>query len=225
MRNKLASAFVGIIFIALGILFAGNVFEWWDFSIFFEGWWTLFIILPCIASMISNGVNVGNLIGLGIGGVLLLSARDIIDYGDAAKILVTGILILIGLSIIFRSFVPLKAPTHVKTADGKLENITAIFAGSQPNFSNMEFKGANCSAIMGGIDLNLKTAIINSDCEIACTAIMGGIDIILPPNVRVKLATTPILGGVDNKYPSSTYINAPTVYVNATCICGGLDIK
>ena len=71
MRNKISMAFVGIVFILLGVAIIGNAFDAWNFTIFFDGWWTLFIIVPCVASMINNGVNSGNVIGLTIGVLLL----------------------------------------------------------------------------------------------------------------------------------------------------------
>ena len=57
------------------------------------------------------------------------------------------------------------------------------------------------------------------------TAIFGGGDVFVPSNVKVKVTTVPIFGGVSNKAASSTDQNAPVVYVNATCIFGGIDIK
>jgi len=79
MRKRIGSVLWGVAFIIAGLGFAGNAFGIWDFDIFFDGWWTLFIIIPAIISMVENGPNTGNSIWLIVGGVLLLSAQDIID--------------------------------------------------------------------------------------------------------------------------------------------------
>jgi len=221
MRNKVSNLVLGLVFIVVGIGFFGKVAFDWDFNLFFDGWWTLFIIIPCVYSMINNGINVGNVIGVGVGAMLLLSAQDIVGY----KIIGPVIFILLGLVIIFKGFKGENLQNVAKFKNENRQNATAVFGGSQPNFDNIEFHGINCSATFGGVDLNLRRAIINEDCVINCNAIFGGIDILLPPNVKVKLSATPILGGTDNKFSSSPDANAPTVYINATCIFGGLDIK
>ena len=224
MRKKVSNTIIGLVFVAFGIAFLGTILDWWG-SIFFDGWWTLFIIIPCVISTISTGIQIGNLVGIGVGVVLLLSAQDVLDGDITWKILTPVVFILIGIGIIFRSFKPRKAFDYSNPNAPLNENATAIFGGSEPNFKNQEFKGINSSAIFGGVDLNLKTAIITQDCEINCTAIFGGIDIVLPPNVKCKLINTSILGGVDNKFTSSENPDAPTVTINATCILGGMDIK
>ncbi len=225
MRNKITALTTGIIFIFFGGLLLGNII--WDWDVFFDGWWTLFIIVPCAISLLSSGVHAGNLIALSIGVLLLLSEQDFIDYNFMWKMIFPIVFVSVGISIIIKSLKkqPSVSEDFSSRKHPKNENATAIFGGSEPNFRNVEFKGITSTAIFGGVDLNLKTAIIKEDCEISATAIFGGIDIVLPPNVKVILISTPILGGVDNKYVSSLEPDAPTVTINATCIFGGLDIK
>ncbi|MFT3950996.1 MAG: hypothetical protein QM689_03465 [Oscillospiraceae bacterium] len=55
-------------------------------------------------------------------------------------------------------------------------------------------------AIFGGVDLDLRGAIIDRDCKIDVTNIFGGTDIQLPPNVRLILNDTPILGGTVSEF-------------------------
>ena len=47
----------------------------------------------------------------------------------------------------------------------------------------------------------------------------------MPDNVNVKVKSTPIFGGVDNKVRINKGENIPTIYVNALCMFGGVDIK
>ena len=73
--------------------------------------------------------------------------------------------------------------------------------------------------------LNLQNAKINSESVINASSIFGGITIWVPNNVNVKVKSTPIFGGVENK---KTYIEnseAHTIYINATCLFGGVNIK
>ena len=36
----------GLVFVAIGIGYLGTQLDWWDFTIFFPGWWTMLLILP-----------------------------------------------------------------------------------------------------------------------------------------------------------------------------------
>ena len=67
MRNKFSNALWGLFFIVIGLGIAGNVLGIWDVEVFFDGWWTLFIIIPCFISMIQSGFGTGSTIGFIIG--------------------------------------------------------------------------------------------------------------------------------------------------------------
>ncbi len=224
MRNKTSQIFIGLSFILLGVAFIGDVLNFWDFNLFFDGWWTLFIIIPCIGSMINNGINAGNVIGVGIGVVLFLSAQSYLSFTDSVRIILPAVLVIIGLTIIFKGTFRNQYSPKI-SCDGKVPDFSVIFSSSKPYFNNEKFIGAHASAIFGGVELNLRNAIIDSDCQINCDAIFGGIDILPPPNVRVKLSSTPIFGGASNKFYTMAPDTAPTLYINATCIFGGVEIK
>lgn len=104
---------------------------------------------------------------------------------------------------------------------------SAVFAGRDIRVDNSGFYGANLSAIFGGIDLNLKNAIIRRNVTIEVRAVFGGIDLVLPSNVRVVVDVTPILGGVENgtRTPLGADENTPTVYIKGTCLFGGVEVK
>ena len=67
MGRNLGNLLWGLIFIVVGVVLAGNVFNFWHVSLFFDGWWTLFIIIPCVFSMFQGGVNVSNVLGTAVG--------------------------------------------------------------------------------------------------------------------------------------------------------------
>ncbi len=49
MKN-LESIVIGLILIAIGVIIGLNTLNITDINIFFDGWWTLFIIIPSIIS-------------------------------------------------------------------------------------------------------------------------------------------------------------------------------
>ncbi len=94
----------GVFFVAIGVIFALNSLGVTDIDIFFEGWWTLFIIIPGISGLVSERDKTGSVIGLVIGVALLLAARGIIDFSTILKPVFPAILVIIGLSIILKKF-------------------------------------------------------------------------------------------------------------------------
>lgn len=227
MRNKISNMLWGLFFIVLGVGFAGSAFNLWTFNIFFSGWWTLFIIIPCGISIFQNGLNPSPLCGLIIGILLLLASNGILDMGVIWKLIFPIILIIIGLSIMFRrSFQPrIDGGGYSQGKDGAMD-YSAVFSSQKASVDNQVFTGASLNAVFGGVELRLDNAIINEDVVIDCSAIFGGIDIFVPQDVNVKVSSTPIFGGVDNKRrKAGALVGAPTIYINATCMFGGVDVK
>jgi predicted membrane protein len=227
MRSRFSSILWGIIFIAVGIFYVGDTFKFWDFRLFFNGWWTLIIIIPCLISIVENGFGARNVVGLAIGILFLLSSQGIVNSRTIGKLIFPAILILIGIKIIFRDSFNKTIQKNINTSinrEGRLD-YTSIFSSQRETYPNEQFKGASILAICGGVELNLMNAIINEDIIIDSTSICGGVDIIVPNNVNVKISSIPIFGGAANKARPCMNANAPTIYINATCIFGSLDSK
>lgn len=226
MRNKLSNAIWGIIFIVLGIAFAGNAFSLWNFNLFFEGWWTLLIIVPCSISLVKNGYRTSSFIGVLIGVMLLLSEQNYIDGDILGKLIVPFIFVVIGISMVIKNFFGRDSVRHINiNYQGGTNDHSAVFAGASYNLAGEKFMGTSINAVFGGVELDLRNAIIEEDVMIHATAVFGGIELLVPSNVRVKVSNVPIFGGVDNKANHSIDKDAPIIYVNSTCMFGGIDIK
>ena len=61
----------GIAIIALGVIFGGNAIGLFNIDIFFDGWWTLFIIVPGVISFFTDKEKLSSLVIIGIGVILL----------------------------------------------------------------------------------------------------------------------------------------------------------
>lgn len=96
MNEKKSNQFIGIIFLALGIVLALKSIIGFGSLILFDGWWTLFIIVPAVYSIVKNGLNKKNGIA-GIAGVLLLiNCRTGFLGAIFSKLFVPIILLAIG---------------------------------------------------------------------------------------------------------------------------------
>ena len=82
----------GIILIAAGLCWALSSLGLIEVNIFFEGWWTLFIIVPCTISLFTSPDKISAAVGLAVGVLLLLCVRDIIDY-DMTMVLKNKLLV------------------------------------------------------------------------------------------------------------------------------------
>lgn len=200
-----------------------------NINIFFDGWWTLFIIVPCFIGLFKEREKTGNIIGLAIGVILLLCCQDMIDFETVWKLLVPAILIIIGVSLIFKDAFGSKINEEIKklneskTKDG---GYCATFSGQNIKFDGEKFNGTDLNAVFGGIKCDLRNAIIENDVVINTSSIFGGTEIYIPENVKVKVKSTSIFGGVDEKKQNKIEnTDAHTIYINATCLFGGVEIK
>lgn len=234
MRNKVSNVLWGVFFILIGVGFAGNVMFDWNFNLFFDGWWTLFIIIPFFISMVQNGFGVGSTIGFVIG-VLLLSSYYVDLEFSVWRLIVPAALIFIGIRIMFQN--AFRKRPHINNqntysdttkeqtySSSSKQDYNAIFSGNRVRVTDT-FTGASLNAVFGSIVLDLREAKILNDVEISAQAIFGGIDIFVPTGVKVKINNVPVFGGVSNKSGQFNDPAAPTIYLNSTCMFGGIDIK
>ena len=77
IMRKLGNTLWGIVLVVIGVILALNALRITDINIFFDGWWTLIIIIPCFIGLFKESDKTGNIIGLLIGIVLLLMCQDI----------------------------------------------------------------------------------------------------------------------------------------------------
>ncbi len=224
--KKVSRVLWGIVLITLGVLLALNALNITDINVFFDGWWTLFIIVPCTVGLFTEREKTGNIIGIVIGVFLLLCCRGILNFSMLWKLLVPIIIVIIGLKMLFTGIFGNKASEiidKIKENGGEAKVGCATFSGCNLNYDGELFEGAELSAVFGGVKCDLRNAIIEKDCAVKATAIFGGVDIFVPNNINVKVTSNSIFGGVSNK--TAAHKDAPTIYISGTCMFGGIEIK
>lgn len=198
-------------------------------DIFFPGWWTLFIIVPCVISLFGNDSDkTGDLIGVVVGVCLLLACQGVVRFDILWRLLLPAILILIGLSIIFKDVLRGKITKEVKKLRGKsgMKEYWATFGGQNVNFAKEKFEGCRLEAVFGGIKCDLREAKIEEDVLIRASAIFGGVTIFVPEDVNVQVVATSMFGGTDNKRAKKVQDeDKKTIYIESTSVFGGVEIK
>lgn len=224
--KKISNVIWGIVLIVAGALLALNALNITSIDIFFDGWWTLFIIVPCAVGLFTEREKTGNIIGIAIGVFLLLCCQEILSFSMLWKLLVPAIILIVGLKMVFTGLFGNKANeiiANIKQNGGEPKVGCATFSGCNLNYDGEVFEGAELSAIFGGVKCDLRNAIIEKDCAIQVSAIFGGVDILVPDNINVKVNSNCIFGGISNK--TAVHKDAPTIYINGTCMFGGAEIK
>ena len=224
--NNFKNVLWGIILVVLGVIIGTNSLGLTDINLLFDGWWTLFIIVPCFIGLFTNSEKTGNIIGILIGVALLLGINDIIDFDKIWTLLLPLVIVVVCLSLIFKDTFNSKVSKEIKKINkenNKDNDYFTAFSGQNIDLNNEDFKGADLTAIFGGLKLDLRKANIDKDVVINASSIFGGINILIPKDVNVKVKSTSLFGGVTNK--KSNNDNQKTIYINALCMFGGVEIK
>lgn len=242
--KKLGNWLWGIVLIVVGVLLGMRVLGWLEFDIFFPGWWTLFIIVPCAIGLVTDEHKWGNFVGLLIGVCFLLGCLGVLSFELVWKLFFPVLLILIGLALIFKNTVKgqvIKKMKEVREQNGEeLEEYWATFGEQNVRFDGKEFKGCRVDAVFGGADLDLRGAELKTDVVVKASSIFGGVVIYVPEDVNVEIVSTSIFGGTsDNrrnvkrkaksldeaKAKKKVDNEGKTVFIDATCVFGGVEVR
>lgn len=231
MKKNLSKIFFGVAVLAAGIIFLGSAFGLWEIKEL-SGWWTVFIIVPAIGSIVSSGFSIMNVVTLSVGVWLLLKCNpQWIPPEQMNKFAIAIVLIVVGFWLIFST---VKSKRMKKRLDDNGIPIsqegnptyTAICSGGVFKNTCGNLLGGHFLAVLGGLDVDLSGAQINDEITISVTAILGGVDVYLPENVRVECSDgASLLGGIENKMPNNTDPSMPLVHIKHFNILGGTDIK
>ena len=223
----------GLLVIAFGIIALLNNFAVTSISLgyVFSLLWPLLIIAAGINFLLNRRDITGIITGLIILAVgLAFLARNTGFFYFSMDNFWKGfwplIIILIGINII---------------GVGKHSGRThfAIMGGLEQKQEGWELKSTEYTALMGGIELDVRKAhFTEKEISLTLTAIMGGINIFVPDDTAITCNGTAILGGVNVKGQESGGIignvstqigdlkTAPRIiHIQSTCIMGGIDIK
>ena len=197
-------------------------------NILFNGWWTLFIIVPSICALLGNSDKTGPATGLGVGVLLLLAEQNVIDWDMFWKIGLAVLVIALGLGMIFGNRRKTTDIPTVKTLnrDGKnIRVVNATFGEQNLNFGGEVFEGADVNASFASVHLDLHGATINEDMEIHVDLKFSGLVIYAPSDLLVKVTAGSTFGGVDDKRHVVVTDHTHTLYISGSCVFSGIEIK
>ena len=221
----------GLAIITLGVIFGGNALGIFNINVFFDGWWTLFIIVPSVVSLFTEKEKISSLVFITAGVLLLLAAQDVFSFEVAWKAILATVLIAIGISIVVKSIFRGKNDKEVEKKiedlkdDKVMDSQMAVFSGTDRVYNDEVFSGANLMAVFGGVDLDLRKAKFTKDTVIRAFCLFGGIDIKVPENVQVKIKSGFIFGGISDERKGDTDKGKYTIYLDAAGGFGGVSVS
>ncbi len=205
----------------LGILSIGNLLQFWPILFVLIG-----IMKIANSRAPSSLVMGGSFIVLGI--VMMLSHLGVFHFTwrDLWPILLIGV----GHTIMFKNCSHDRNPQNDLSSgngaasDNSVLDITAVMGGNKTVNNSHDFKGGELTAIMGGIELDLRSASIQSEAVLNLWATWGGIALKIPADWVVINRCTAIMGGIEDKsFPSPT--STKRLIITGTAIMGGVEIK
>ena len=105
-KNK--NIIYGIALIILGIISGINALGIAHINLFFDGWWTLLLIVPCIAGIIKGRYIWANIAGVTVGTTALLICQNVIDFYTVRNLIGPVALLYLGAYLIVNSLVSKK---------------------------------------------------------------------------------------------------------------------
>ena len=222
----------GVALLLLGVGLLLEVTHVIDFS--FEGWWTAFIIIPCMINFFSSKNKTISLIGVGTGVLLLLATRGIIPWNEFWRYLICIVFIAWGIMLIFSHKIASACASTNKSSieelkqveqDGRtIRHINASFGKQAYDFAGQRFEGAKVQTSFGFVGIDLRGADILDGSVIDVDCSFGGMEIRVGDDVMVKQTVEASFAGVDFKAHQHLSENAKTVYVKGRCSFGGIEI-
>ncbi len=241
----IANIVLGLFVIAVGVGYLGNELPfcpWSNFTLFFPGWGSLFLIVPAVYGLIRKPLSWFWAICLLVGVLILLSNQEAYGFATAATVVLAAAIILIGLRIALSPLFRKARRARMKkrwrkmaggtdhviftnaeggaTADG----VYSVSFGERRVTIDEEFTSATLSVSFGEMTFDLTQALIADAAVIDATCSFGELHILLPVGVRVELCPSASMGEVENHHATPADPDAPTVYITAECSFGEICI-
>lgn len=224
-------AILGLLIIVLGLLLTADNLGLADTEAFIWRYWPAILVAVGFVKVAKGRGSSGWLFGtiLMLVGTAMLLDRAFnlsIDIGDWWPMLI----VLVGCVIILRAFGGTKAPAPVDAGPNAVSPEStfsefAMWAGKQRRVASTTFRHADLTAIMGGIEVDLRqAATANGEAVVDLFVMWGGVEIWVPPDWAVSNQVGLLMGGAEDK-STGTQDARHRLIVRGFVLMGGVEIK
>ena len=183
-----------------------------EFTIFFDGWWTLFIAVPAVSDMISRGAKISNVVALICGFVLFLALQDFSSQGAVWKIAFPVIVIVIGLAVAYHGYTS-------RNTNEEFSFIAVFSKNVSTAEEKEEIKDFSCLALFGKAVIDLSKARLNEETKINIICVFSSATLLLPEETTADAKGLLLFAGCRNKKEGQD------IKTDYTCIFGEISIK
>jgi len=199
----------------LGVLDADSVLRWWPAFL------AMFGLMRLTGLFGPRHVVSGALFTIA-GFWMLLRELDVIQVSIFK--LWPVFLIVLGGSLVWRSMRSEPAPEDAER--DSYPKPVAIMGGVVRNIESQDLVGIEASAVMGGVELDLRGAKARGrEVVVEAFAWWGGIELYVPDDWRVINEVTPIMGVVEDKTRLNAVEPVTTLIVRGIVIMAGIELS
>lgn len=104
---------------------------------------------------------------------------------------------------------------------------TCVLGGTKRIIVSKNFRGGDITCFMGGAEIDLTQADIQSPAVLDVTMVFGGCKLIVPANWEVKSEVSVVFGGIDDKrvLNASNITPGKVLVLEGTAVFGGIEIR
>ena len=112
----------------------------------------------------------------------------------------------------------------VKVSDSPYLSEMALIGVVKRGHRPLDFRGGSVTAVIGGVELDLRKANLTSTAYLDVVAFWGGIEIKVPAGWTVDARVVPVMGAFENKVDSMSASGGPRLVVRGHAIMGAVAI-
>lgn len=219
-------AVLGLIIVGVGLLLTADNLNLVESERILR-YWPLFLVAVGLAKLAQSDTTSGKVFG---GVLTVLGALLTVETIWAVELDVDRwwpvALVVIGGFIVYRATrgEPAGVATGPATTDQQVSEF-AFWSGKVRKNASPNFRRADLTAVMGGVELDLRGAgTQGGEAVIDVFVWWGGIEITVPPDWAVSNQVVVLMGGADDS-STGTQDSRHRLVVRGFCVMGGVDIK
>jgi predicted membrane protein len=219
---------LGLIVIVIGAVFLLDNLDILDFDLRLFFWPTVLMMLGGLRvySAESRSAYIWGGTMFTIGFVVLLSKMGFIAI--SLKALWPLAIIAVGVGLIFHAMdakrrMETAAPAGA-TSDDSIINAVAVMGGFERRIASQAFRGGEITAVMGGCELDLRSASLQGEAVLNMFVVFGGATLKVPADWTVIVQGTPIMGAFEEK-TAMTGDGSKRLIIKGYAIMGGVEIR
>jgi len=209
---------LGLVLIAIGLVFTLD-----SAGLLRNGgrWWPLLLIgigIVKVRQPREDGQRAAGIAFLLLGGLFQLTS--ILTFGTSWTLL----MVAVGVFLLWQGVEGPRAKA-VAVSDSPYLSDIALIGYLKRSHHSVDFRGGSITAVMGGVELDLRKAVLTGGTAyLDVVAFWGGVEIKVPAGWTVDARVVPVMGAFENKVDSMSASGGPRLVVRGHAIMGAVAI-